>query len=102
MVLMMMHHTMCSSIHLWAPLWHCRHIDCSSQYGSEKIIGDALEEIFSDWLVDRPDVFLTSRSTLMLLLLSANLQSAICPSAIRIKLERLVRLVRPWLASHLC
>ncbi|KAK9802610.1 hypothetical protein WJX73_002049 [Symbiochloris irregularis] len=38
-----------------------RHIDCSSQYGSEKIIGAAMEEVFSDWLVDRPEVFLTSR-----------------------------------------
>lgn len=38
-----------------------RHVDCSSQCGNEKEVGAALAEVFSDWLVDRPDVFVTSK-----------------------------------------
>ena len=37
-------------------------IDVTSQQGNEKAIGAALAEVFSDWLVNRPDVFITSRS----------------------------------------
>lgn len=39
----------------------CRHIDCSSQPDNEEEIGKAMEEIFSDWIVNRPDVFLTAK-----------------------------------------
>ena len=40
-----------------------RHIDCSSQPDNEEEIGEAMEEIFSDWIVNRPDVFVTAKLT---------------------------------------
>lgn len=39
----------------------CRHIDCSSQPDNEEEIGKAMSEIFGDWIVNRPDVFVTAR-----------------------------------------
>ena len=43
-------------------LWPaCRLVDGMSQQGNDKAIGAALTEVFSDWLVNRPDVFVTSR-----------------------------------------
>ena len=39
----------------------CRHIDCSSQPDNEEEIGKAMAEIFGDWIVNRPDVFVTAR-----------------------------------------
>ena len=36
-------------------------MDCSSQSDNEAEIGQALEEIFSDWIVNRPDVFVTAK-----------------------------------------
>lgn len=38
-----------------------RHIDVSSQRGNEAEIGAALSEVFSDWLVNRPDVWITGK-----------------------------------------
>lgn len=39
----------------------CRHIDVSSQRGNEAEIGHALSEIYSDWLVNRPDTWITGK-----------------------------------------
>ena len=39
----------------------CRHVDVSSQRGNEEEIGEALSEVFSDWLVNRPDVWVTGK-----------------------------------------
>ena len=33
----------------------------SSQRGNEEEIGEALSEVFSDWLVNRPDVWVTGK-----------------------------------------
>jgi diketogulonate reductase-like aldo/keto reductase len=38
-----------------------RHVDCSSQPDNEEELGNALEETFGDWIVNRPDVFVTAR-----------------------------------------
>ena len=35
-----------------------------SQQANDKAIGAALTEVFSDWLVNRPDVFVTSRCSM--------------------------------------
>ena len=39
----------------------CRHVDVSSQRGNEEDIGTAITEVFSDWLVNRPDVWVTGK-----------------------------------------
>ncbi len=39
----------------------CRHVDVSSQQGNEEEIGTAMSEVFSDWLVNRPDVWVTGK-----------------------------------------
>ena len=39
----------------------CRHVDVSSQRGNEEDIGTAMSEVFSDWLVNRPDVWVTGK-----------------------------------------
>lgn len=36
-------------------------MDVSSQRGNEEEIGTALSEVFSDWLVNRPDVWVTGK-----------------------------------------
>ena len=36
-------------------------MDVSSQRGNEEDIGTALSEVFSDWLVNRPDVWVTGK-----------------------------------------
>ncbi|KAK9915503.1 hypothetical protein WJX75_000016 [Coccomyxa subellipsoidea] len=38
-----------------------RHIDVSSQRGNEAQIGAALLKVFSDWIVQRPDVWVTGK-----------------------------------------
>ena len=38
-----------------------RHIDCASIYGNEKEIGDALQSVFDDGIVERDDLWLTSK-----------------------------------------
>ncbi|BDA45305.1 probable NADPH-dependent aldo-keto reductase, chloroplastic [Coccomyxa sp. Obi] len=38
-----------------------RHVDVSSQRGNEAEIGQALAEIYSDWLVNRPDTWITGK-----------------------------------------
>ncbi|CAK0782431.1 hypothetical protein CVIRNUC_005684 [Coccomyxa viridis] len=38
-----------------------RHVDVSSQRGNEEDIGTAITEVFSDWLVNRPDVWVTGK-----------------------------------------
>ena len=39
----------------------CRHIDCSSQPDNEVEIGKAMAETCGDWIVNRPDIFVTAR-----------------------------------------
>ena len=49
---------------IWSELLpnaYCRHVDVSSQRGNEAEIGAALSEVFSDWLVNRPDVWITGK-----------------------------------------
>ncbi|MFB6098424.1 MAG: aldo/keto reductase, partial [Salinibacter sp.] len=38
-----------------------RHVDCAPIYGNEAEVGDALNESFEEGLVDRDDVWLTSK-----------------------------------------
>lgn len=48
-------------MHVSGTLNGCRHIDVSSQRGNEAQIGAALLEVFSDWIVHRPDVWVTGK-----------------------------------------
>ncbi|KAG5550291.1 hypothetical protein RHGRI_015300 [Rhododendron griersonianum] len=38
-----------------------RHIDCAQVYGNEKEIGSALKKLFEDGVVQRKDIFITSK-----------------------------------------
>lgn len=38
-----------------------RHIDCAQAYGNEKEIGSALKKLFEDGVVQRKDIFITSK-----------------------------------------
>jgi alcohol dehydrogenase (NADP+) len=46
---------------LWALEAGYRHIDCAAVYQNEKEVGEALTKAFSDGLVERKDVFVTSK-----------------------------------------
>lgn len=45
----------------WALVAGYRHIDCASVYENEMEVGTALAKAFSDRLVRRSDVFITSK-----------------------------------------
>lgn len=46
---------------LWAIEAGYRHIDCAAIYGNEKEVGQALQQAFSDGLVKRQEMFITSK-----------------------------------------
>ncbi len=46
---------------LWALSAGYRHIDCAAIYDNEKEVGKAFEKAFSDGLVKREDIFITSK-----------------------------------------
>ena len=38
-----------------------RHLDCAARYGNEKEIGESLQKLLKEGIVNREDIFLTSK-----------------------------------------